>query len=504
MFILSGIMLLTVMLSFLKIKERTIQDIDTTVAAYAFLVVGIVALVVLFFVGIYIIKKNIDICKFYLFSMIILSCVYMVIFLPFTVPDEPAHYFSAYRFSNFFLLDFDQFNKESLNIRQSDAEFYTNIATTALSGKYYDTIKDNFHLFSNNNTIVEYSVNFVANAPFGYIASGLGIAVARLFRLSPVITFYFGRIFNMAAYIALTYVAIKRIPFGKTAVFAISVLPMTLHLVASYSYDSLAISMSLMYVSQVLYICEKEGTAKLSDIIFCGIYGVILAPTKLVYAPILLLIFIIPKEKLGFSAKKSFLVKSAVVILGAIVLLLVQGASMVRTASNVEAGWSGTPYYSISWILNNPVSAIKIFLNSFFEKGDFYISTMIGGSLGWFQITVPLYCYLPFILILSYSYMRRDDEIAVFNFNKKLISLFAAVSSVFLIFFSMFIAWTPIGYGSIEGVQGRYFLPILPLLYVIVRNKIVTVKHDYDKYFIFFALYFSMLIAIMYFMVAFA
>ena len=49
---------------------------------------------------------------------------------------------------------------------------------------------------------------------------------------------------------------------------------------------------------------------------------------------------------------------------------------------------------------------------------------------------------------------------------------------------AMAFAFTPVGWPTIEGVQGRYFLPVLILLIIFVRNKKIIFKKNYDRYYI--------------------
>ena len=56
---------------------------------------------------------------------------------------------------------------------------------------------------------------------------------------------------------------------------------------------------------------------------------------------------------------------------------------------------------------------------------------------------------------------------------------------IFLILLSMLIAWTPISSQFIEGVSGRYFIPVmLPILSVLQNNKI-SVKSEMKRTLIF-------------------
>lgn len=45
--------------------------------------------------------------------------------------------------------------------------------------------------------------------------------------------------------------------------------------------------------------------------------------------------------------------------------------------------------------------------------------------------------------------------------------------------FSMLLAWTPVGSSVINGVQGRYLLPILPVLLLTLKNDHV-VRTDWN------------------------
>ena len=37
----------------------------------------------------------------------------------------------------------------------------------------------------------------------------------------------------------------------------------------------------------------------------------------------------------------------------------------------------------------------------------------------------------------------------------------------------MFVGWTPYGKSTIEGIQGRYFIPVISLLFMCFNNKLI-------------------------------
>ncbi len=93
---------------------------------------------------------------------------------------------------------------------------------------------------------------------------------------------------NIAAYILLVYRAIKRAPMWK-AFFTISMFPMTLHLVASVdSYDGIVLALACLFTAEILHLIYEESITR-RQLICCAVLGVLLAPNKLVYTPLVFL-----------------------------------------------------------------------------------------------------------------------------------------------------------------------------------------------------------------------
>lgn len=504
--IMAIFMLMFIWFQYETLCKRSFSSFDSVGVARKFLVIAIFAVIAVFLSYFWIDKNRKNIDKIYLVSVLVLSIAYMFIFLPHVVPDEPHHYFQAFGLSNYFTFNFEQAKTDYAVIRQSDADWYNSIFSAQQNADYFYNIKESFSFFSKNNdlTVFEaYTVTGNSNAPFGYIFSALGIALARLFRFSPIITFYFGRIFNIVAYALMTWWAIKRIPYGKMAIFVISTLPMSLHLIASYSYDSQIIAFVMMFVAQVLYMREKDGFVTIKDIVVCFLFAMLVAPSKLVYLPVILLVFIIPKEKFNFSSKKVFLIKTGIVFVSFIFLLLLQIKGFESSATSTELWWANEPTRSLSWVLKNPIETLKIYVRTLFVRGEFYFNTLVGSHLGWFQISIPTYAYIPFYFFIIYAFMARDNEICHINFANKLWIFILSILSVVLIFSSLFLAWTPISYDTIAGVQGRYFIPLLIVAFLIIRNKFVTVNHNADKYAVFAVIYWNLFVGIQYFVTSF-
>lgn len=492
----SGFVVLLVLVFFLygvqRIKMMGYPQPTNTILIGLLLAAGALGIIFILLLHWFSFCKNIRIERLFLFSAIVLSLAYMVFFAPISVPDEQAHYLSAYRLSNYFLFHFGQMGNQDLLIRSADLQFFKVFSTSGTldAERYIQTIKG-FSIFVDSSDIVTYSANAVTNVPLGYLASALGIALGRLLHLGSLPVFYLGRMFNMAQYIVLAYVSMRRIPFGKIVIFIISLFPMTLHLCASYSYDCMIIGVSMLFVSEVLRMIYGDSVSR-GQLIFCAVLCFVLAPSKLVYTPLLFLVLLIPAEKIKRVFPHPNVLKVLLIVVGILGLLVGQLGSLASYVSTDSGAayveWAGQEGYTLSWVLQNPVVTVVIFINTVLSMGDFYLSSLLGGSLGWLQITVPDLLCLPFAALFCLACLKkRQEEETPLGFLPKCWTLLLVLGCCGLILASMFLSWTPISSNVILGAQGRYFLPLLPALFLLLRSNAVTVDAKMDRHIIFVA-----------------
>lgn len=440
--------------------------------------------------------------KLFVIFMITFGVIYAAVFLPFTIPDEGEHYLSAYRISNYITLNTQQFGDERLLIRTCDLELIGKLRANGLSPEYYSLLGRNFHMFAGDRSASFIPAKFIHSAPLGYIASAIGISLGRFFRLGAIPTFYLGRFANLALYTVAVWWAIKRMPYGKTALFVISALPMTLHLVVSYSYDYFVIALSMLFVSQALYMREKPGSVAAKDVVLCVIWGVLLAPAKLVYFPILLTIFLVPGEKFPFSKRKAAFVKTGIVIAGVAALLAVQLGSISNYMSDGNSvSWSADEVYSVSRVLTHPAEFFRVIFNTVYHYTDYHTSMLIGNHMqGTGEGVLPIFMWAPIMLVAFFSFLRRgdEDEVKTLRPSSRLGVFLIAAAVCGMAALSMLFSWTPVSTNVIHGIQGRYYIPVLPLIAPAMRGKLARPQNS-DKYILFFFIYCNLLMPMVYF-----
>ena len=127
----------------------------------------------------------------------------------------------------------------------------------------------------------------------------------------------------------------------------------------------------------------------------------------------------------------------------------------------------------VKFILLNPLHYCKIILNTLKQLPN-WIKEMIGENLGIYEAPVTAIVWIGFLLILVYEI--ENDNIKGVNIIKSRFILFAVqfICGVVLIFTSLYVQWTAYKNGTINGIQGRYFTPLMGLLIVsilVLKNK---------------------------------
>ena len=311
-----------------------------------------------------------------------------------------------------------------------------------------------------------------------YVPQATGIAIARLFTNNAYIITYAGRFLNMIVAIAILYFAIKIIPFGKKMLLIPAMIPIAIEGFTSLSPDAITISMAFLYIAYILHLAfdKKVEKIKSKDKIALLIMSIIIALCKIVYIPLVGLLLIIPKEK--FKDNKNKIINFIVIAGIAVVINLIWLAISSRYLSTFREGDSKI---QVLLALQNPIQFIQQFLYTLNINSGNYILSLFGADLGWGELvkinTIVPYCLLGIYVFTAITDNKLKNRFEVYQIVWISLVVLAIIA---LVFASLYVQWTTIGNESIIGVQGRYFLPIIPLIMLLLGNCI-KVKSTYNE-----------------------
>lgn len=155
------------------------------------------------------------------------------------------------------------------------------------------------------------------------------------------------------------------------------------------------------------------------------------------------------------------------------------GGASEPAAANSFSTQEDLTCFTLPYILSHPLETAELCIRSVVEEGDHYLSTLVGGTLGYFGLDKPLDLAWGWIILL-YGLLALawlcPEEGGAMPPAARWGTLFIALCCCGLAVLGC-ISWTPTYYETIYGFQGRYFLPVLPLL-LLVRPKALCLAGD--------------------------
>jgi uncharacterized membrane protein len=327
-----------------------------------------------------------------------------------------------------------------------------------------------------------------------HLPQDIGIEIGLALNLPSYWIIIFGRLTALAVYLLCGVLALKLIPIKKTLLTVIMLSPMMIQQAASLSYDSFLIGLCILFVSYILYLKIVKTIVEWKDFTALGLLIIAISVIKLPYALLSGLILIIPLEKV----KLPFLIGKDRIYYKK--LLFGVGSVFIVIAAWVASKISfGKLVYAF---LITPGQSLKLLYKTISINGVSYANSL-AGNFGWLDTPVPTWFVLfLFILLLLSAFVYEEDSQRVLKdkiiWNKWDRTVIGVVFlGITVLLFIFMIVWTfmvdyinmgkTIGEIStqlyqiniIEGIQGRYFLPIILLPLVTAGNKISSGQRDY-------------------------
>ena len=323
-----------------------------------------------------------------------------------------------------------------------------------------------------------------------YFPMAIGYNLAKIIHLPFTACFYIGKIFNLIFYTLPIAYAIKIIKVGKRLLAIIALLPTNVFLASNYSCDPAVFTGLTILIAHIVNLF-LDKTTKLDFktaviIIAAAVYACF---AKAIYAPFLLLTLLIPKERFS-SSKQSKLVKIGFFVITIFLLSISFLPNLSGSSQSDSRGGDTSTGEQLSLILNHPFDYATVL-------GDTAVNRFSYKFLG--NKTIEDYSYMNptgtsienstnaangyesniyyIILLLLFFVFLTDNKNNVINKKQRWSGIGITLFVILLIWSALYLSFTPVGLNTINGVQGRYFLPLLfPILLFIqprrIQNKI--------------------------------
>ncbi len=413
----------------------------------------------------------------YLACALCMGTIFSFMTPAYTISDERAHIDSVYLVSNRLLGIMDEPGPQRIWKRSCDIDTSMGNTMPVTLARFRSAAEGLFGAAEKDRQPAPaYARTALDNVPLlCYLPAAVGFSIGRLIGRNLITMIMMARWANLLACALVIWLAVKRMPFGAAVPALIALFPKALQQISSCSYDGMIIAGIFFFTASCLQLAydDEIGTA---DVLLLILSTVFTAACKGgAYLPLVGLVLIIPFTRAGQERKSPALWgriaaasagAAAFLFLSKYVLRLFRMFSRSSGSATILAGQRSI--YTFSDLVHDPAGAVKIFMTTLHMRADGLLGEMVGKNLAqkWFIIYA-------FILLVLLAVLHRRGEKIHLRLPVRLWMIFLAFASSMLIFLSMLIAFTVKGATLIEGLQGRYFLPLAPFFFLAAENRAV-------------------------------
>lgn len=287
--------------------------------------------------------------------------------------------------------------------------------------------------------------------PWFYAPSVVAVRIGRAGRMTVLQTLYLARLLTALASCALLTAALviccnAGASGAALMIFTVATLPMTMSLQNSVSQDGVLFGVLAVAAALLARMRMMPGDAR-GFAVLCLCLA-LAASARPPYVFLALLVLVTP---VGWSAR----------LWGTACIVLTCGlwTALASHAAGIEAaGRGGTMADQVSH-MRDPVWDLFVASNTLRDAGWNYMTEMVG-QLGWLDVWLPRWLIDAALGVFALAALAAMD----LRGRSALIVAAALLLSVGSVFGAIYLTWSPVGATWVQGVQGRYFLPLLVLL----------------------------------------
>ena len=407
----------------------------------------------------------------YTFFAIAISMGTMIIILSpvkFKSWDEEIHFNRAYSITFSDNVEYTQstYNMYSMNIPDVNTMEERDLIADYLQEKNYEI-----------TMVKEKTSDFVDYSKRAYLPQAFGLKLGRTVGLPFLQTIWLGKFFNLLVYSLIFSLSVKYAKFGKRALLCVGLLPTSLFLASTYSYDAFVTAFLMLGLVMIFNELVDRKSELNWKCITVGVFTMILGSfSKAVYIPLLLLLCFVPKEKFKNRRQRKFFVLTVILI-----FLIMMSSFVLPALGNVvgnidtggdSRGGNTSVTRQIMYILGAPVGYAKLLLetmgNSIGEYFLGYRSRTFFGYMGGNGENL----YLLSVVLTIFVTITGENKIRL-NRRMKIITGIILTGVAALIWTALYLDFTPVGADVINGVQPRYYIPLMfPVMLLFSSGKI--------------------------------
>jgi uncharacterized membrane protein len=327
--------------------------------------------------------------------------------------------------------------------------------------------------FDDGTRTTVWFTNTAAYSPVPYAPAVIGVWMAEVFHLNLSSGLTLMAVLSFLSFVAAAYLAlfVLRKYRLKWLVFSLALIPPALFQMSTITADALTNGLALLFFALFAKsVLMKTRLNRWESVIFIA-SAIALPLGKPTYVLLTVLLLFVRLDKFGFSLRVARVAKWAgmAVSVALWALWTALSGNTANVLSFYRSDYATSTFGTLPQIketIAHPIEFVKAVARTFVYRDNFYFENLLGSS----NVQVPgsamLLSGIGVLLTAGIS-----DRLS--TTKRQLVALIIVTSLSFVaIFATLYVSFTPVGYYLIDGVQGRYFFPLLPFIAAVVLRLV--------------------------------
>lgn len=425
--------------------------------------------------------ENINPASFFVVAALLMGALLSLVTPPLQAPDEFSHFYRSYQVAEGHFLPLKQDQRLGGNIPEGINDFIEQYKQPAYIYRYTFSYRELARSFKIDLQPEDRKFRDFANtayySPVSYLPQSLMMAMLRPFNAPPALLYYAGRLFVFFIWLFCLYRVIVFVPVFKWLFTFLALLPMNLYVANSFSADTVTNILSFLFIALTLQHIFVTPRITARHLLLLALVLALLALAKVVYIGLVLLLFAIPGHKFNSRAQRLlglgllFLLSAFLSGLWseAVMKLYIPIKDYNPDYSNLAfLSPCGDYYAQQAYILSHGLYFFKVIWHSLADHPNTYLSGYVG-VFGNGDIGLPTWLYVISYTVIVFLVLTEKNKYH-FTRAQKLFLLLSAMAAFTLLVLSQHLIWDCPGEGVVDMIQGRYLVPVFPLLFLLFSN----------------------------------
>jgi len=429
--------------------------------------------------------KKITINKAFVICASIIGITFSILYPLYQIPDELTHINMIYSERNL------KINFVDINHGYGKTEkIMTNPNEIVKYDKYFDLSKK-----------IDYGFKFKIPSitVIRHLPQAIGMMIGEILHLPVLLFITTCELCALFFYIFICNKALKKMPYKKNLLMLIMLLPVCAQQMASFSYDVVLNCICFLFISTIFDIKFSKKKINGKDLLSLLIMLLIIGICKIPYILLGFLLLLLPYKKLEIKFQKRTIkyndikafIKKHKRIFSVILFILIPLSLFITYKILIKISIGRVLIASII----HPISTLKLYIRTLKLHIGTYFETIVG-NLGWFDVKVSILFEI-FVYLSLFIFTFNNLNVLKNKFKKwELITIYLFFFIfAYIIILSMF-EWTLMctnipNYNKLSveqlanyikiipyigGVQGRYFIPIIPVILFPLNSEKISNK----------------------------